>query len=103
MDGLVKAATVWPKGHPVATDKINFWYKNLNAFIWLGIVCICEIKWFGNDVHEVNGYMVLHSSCDIPQSGDNIHIQHGKELLLHWILSWRKLWEIQEGFSLPLV
>ena len=41
----------------------------------MGMVCIIETKWFG-DVCEVDGFTVLHSGHNVPQSGDVI--QHGE-------------------------
>jgi len=32
-------------------------------------VCISKTKWFGSDVYEVDGFTVLHSGCDLPQTG----------------------------------
>jgi len=33
-------------------------------------VCIREIKWFGSDVYEVDGFTVMHSGHELPQPGE---------------------------------
>ena len=33
-------------------------------------VCIREIKWFGSDVYEVDGFTVMHSGHELPLPGD---------------------------------
>jgi len=38
----------------------------------MGVVCVSETKWFGSDVYEVGGSLVLHSGRDVPRSGDAI-------------------------------
>ena len=51
MDGGVRTATVRPKGRPVSVDKkINFLVRELKRFR-MGVVCVSEIKWFGEDIY----------------------------------------------------
>ena len=38
----------------------------------MSMVGIIETKWFGNDVYKVDGFTVLHSGRNVPQSGDAI-------------------------------
>ena len=62
---------VQPIGHPVSVD------KKMQELNW-HIVCInSETKWFRDDVHEVDGFMMLHSGSNIPQSGDVIQLGEG--------------------------
>ena len=82
MDGGIKTATVWPKCRPVSVDKkIKFLVQELRCF-HMGIVCISETKWFGDDVYEVDGFMVLHSGRDVAQSGDVIQRSEGVAIVL---------------------
>ena len=83
IDGGIKTATVRPKGHPVSVDKkINFLVQELKHF-HMGVVCISETKWFGIDVYEVGGFMVLHSVVySIPQAGDTIQRGEGVAIVL---------------------
>ena len=43
-------------------------------------MCISETKWFGDDIYKVDGFAVLHSGHDVPQSGDAI--QHGERVAI---------------------
>ena len=80
MDGGIKSAIVQPKGHPVQIDrKIKFLVQELKRF-HMSIVCISEIKWFGDDVYEVDRFTVLHLGCSIFQSGDAV--QHFEGLAI---------------------
>ena len=98
MDGGIKTATVRPKGHPVSFDKkINFLAQELKHFC-MGVVCVSEMKWFGSDVYEVGGSLVLHSGHNVPQSGDAVQRGEGVAIVLDpWIVG-----GIQEEFGLPL-
>ena len=76
MDGGVKTATVRPRGHLVSIDKkVNFLVQELRCF-HMGVVCISETKWFGDDAYDVDGFTVLHSGHSVPQFNDTI--QHGE-------------------------
>ena len=48
----------------------------------MGIVCISKTKWFCDDVYEVDGFTMLHSGRDVPQSGDVIQCGEGVAIML---------------------
>ena len=82
MDGGVRTATVRPKGCPVSVDKkINFLVRELKRFR-MGVVCVSKIKWFGEDIYEVDGFTVLHSGRSVPQSGEAIQRGEGVAIVL---------------------
>jgi len=105
MDGGIKTATVRPKGRPVSVDKkINFLVQELKRFR-MGVVCISETKWFGNDVYEVGGSLVLHSGRSVPQSGDPIQRGEGVAIVLDPLMaqSWRDSGGIWTAISSRIV
>ena len=53
-------------------------------------MCISETKWFGDDVYEVDGFTVLHSGHDVPQSGDVIQRGEGVAIVLDPLMG--RLW-----------
>ena len=57
----------------------------------MGVVCISETKWFGYDVYEVGGSLMLHSGHSVPQSGDLIQRGEGVAIVLDPLKaqSWR--------------
>ena len=83
MDGGIKIATLRPKCRPVSVDKkVKFLVQELRCF-HMGIVCISETKWFGDDVYEVDGFMVLHSVVMFLSLVMSFSMV--RELLLCWI------------------
>ena len=92
MNGGIKTTTVRPKGRPVQIDKkINFLVKELRHF-HMSIVCISETKWFGYDVHVVDGYTVIHLGRSVPQSGNTVQRGEGVAIVLDPVMatSWRE-------------
>ena len=82
IDVSIKAATVRPKGRAVSVDKkIKFLVQELKRFC-IGIVCISETKWFGDDVYEVDGFTVLHSGRSVPLSSDTFQHSEGVAIVL---------------------
>ena len=59
-------------------------------------VCISEIKWFGSDVYEVDGFTVLHSGCDMPQPCDILQRVEGVTVVLDPVMT--QAW-LDEGES----
>jgi len=67
----------------------------------MGVVCISEKKWFGDDVYEVGGFVVLHFGCSVPLSGDAIQHSEGVAIVLDPLMT-QAPGGIQEGLGLPL-
>ena len=104
-DGGVKTATVRAGPSFVAVDKkVRFLVRELMHFR-MGITCISETKWFGKDVYEINGYIVLHSGHDLPGSGDALQCDEGVAIVLDAVLSvaWRDTGEVWTAVNSRLV
>ena len=87
MDGGIKIATVHPKVRPVQIDKkINFLVKELRHF-HMSIVCINETKWFGYDIHEADGYTMIHLGRSVSQSGDTVQRGEGVAIVLDPVMA----------------
>ena len=92
-DSGVKTATVCAGPSSVVVDKkIHFLVHEFMCFR-MGITCIIEIKWFGKDVYEIDGYTVLHSGSNLHGSGDVLQHGEGVAIVLDPLMSvaWRDI------------
>ena len=52
----------------------------------MNVVGISETKWFGQDMYDVNGFLILHSGCFVPGNGEKVEGMRGR--VLCWTLAW---------------
>ena len=60
-DGMIATAVARKGGSGVAVDrKASFMVQEFRKF-GINVVGISETKWFGQDVYDVDGFLILHS------------------------------------------
>ncbi len=57
------------------------------------------MKWFGNALYDVDGYLILHSGRLVPAAGERVERNEGVGLVLDPIMaeSWRECGEVWSG------
>ena len=48
----------------------------------MSIVCIIENEWFGDNVCEMDGFIVLHSGHNVLHSGDAVQCVEGVAIVV---------------------
>ena len=89
MDGGIKTTIVQPKAQYKLIKKNTFLVQELKRF-HMSAKCISEYMWFGNDVYEADGFIVLHSGHSVPWSSDAVQCGEGVAIVLDPLMtSWR--------------
>ena len=66
IEGRVETSVVRPMGRGVTVDrKTALMVHELKKYD-MNITGISEMKWFGHDTYEVEGHVILHSGCPLP-------------------------------------
>ena len=84
--------------------KVNLLVEELNCFE-ISIVGISETKWFGQDVYEVNGFVLVHSGKPYPADGEPVWRNAGVGILLNptMAVAWRDSGECWRTVSYRIV
>ena len=71
----------------------------------VSIAGIRETKWFGKDLYDVEGYIILHSGCPFPGDDSPMVRNEGVGIMLdhEMTTAWREAWEVWEAVSLRIV
>ena len=71
-------------------QKVNLLVEELCHFK-ISITGISEMKWFGQDVNEVDGFVLVHSGRSIPADGEPVQRNAGVGILLNpaMVAAWR--------------
>ena len=86
LDSLVESegsvATVSTRRGVQVDRKVNLLVEELCHFE-ISITGISETKWFGQDVYEVDGFVLVHSGRPIPADGESVQRNAGVGMLLN--------------------
>ena len=76
------------------------WWKNCVV-----LKCISKTKWFGQDVYEVDGFVLVHFGRPIPADGEPVQRNEGVGILLNPTMAaaWRNSWECWRAISSRIV
>ena len=71
-DGPVATAVTRASGRGVAVDRrASFMVEEFEKFS-MEVVGISETKWFGQDMYDVGGFLILHSGRPVPGVGERV-------------------------------
>ena len=48
----------------------------------MNVVGITETKWFAQDVYDVDSFLILHSGCPVPGTGEKVERNEGVGIVL---------------------
>ena len=84
--------------------KVNLLVEELRCFE-ISIAGISETKWFGQDVYEVNGFVLVHSGRPFPADGEPVRTNAGVGILLNPTMAaaWRDSGECWRAVSSRIV
>ena len=71
--------------------KVNLLVEELRRFE-ISITGISKMKWFGQDVYEVDGFVLVHTGRPIPADGEPVQRNGGVGILLNPIMAACAAW-----------
>ena len=76
-EGTIAISLARKGGRGVAADrKASFMVQELRK-LGMSIVGISETKWFGQDIYDVDGFLILHSGRPVPEAGEKVERNEG--------------------------
>ena len=66
VEGRMETSVVRKSGRSVVVDRNAALVVQELKKYGMSITGISETKWFGKDLYDVEGYMILHSGCPLP-------------------------------------
>ena len=84
--------------------KVNLLVEELRRFE-ISVTSISEMKWFGQDVYEVDGFVLVHFGRPIPADGEHVQRNAGVGILLNPTIAaaWRDSGECWRAVSSRIV
>ena len=100
-EGRVETSVVRKSGRSVVVDrKAALMVHELKKY-GVSIAGINETKWFGKDLYDVEGYMILHSGRPLPDDDSPMVRNEGVGIVLdcEMTAAWREAGEVWEAVS----
>ena len=104
-EGRVETSVVRKSERSVVVDrKAAFMVHELKKY-GVSIAGISETKWFGKDLYDVEGYIILHSGRPLPDNDSPMVQNEGVGIVLdcEMTAAWREAGEVWEAVSLRIV
>ena len=104
-EGRVETSVVRKSGRSVVVDrKAALMVHELKKY-GVSIAGISETKWFGKDLYDVEGYMILHSGRPLPDDDSPMVRNEGVGIVLdrEMTAAWREAGEVWEAVSSRIV
>ena len=104
-EGPITTALARRTNRGVTVDKkASFMVEEFRKFN-MNIIGISEIKWFGQEKYEVDGYVILHSGRPVPVGDEAVERNEGVGIVLHSGMAkvWKDSGEVWKPVSSRIV